>query len=105
MRAGLLRHRITIEALSSTQNEYGEEVSTWATFVTAWAAKEDLTGGELFGAQQVSAEVGTRFTLRYRNGITPKMRVLNSGDAYNIEAVLDQDGKRRWLHLLCTRTD
>jgi SPP1 family predicted phage head-tail adaptor len=103
MRAGLLRHRVTIEAPTETQNEFGEPVAGWKPFIEAWASREDLAGRETFQAQQVSAEVTTRFWLRYVDGITAKMRLISDGVVYNVHSVADPDGRRRALVLLAER--
>jgi SPP1 family predicted phage head-tail adaptor len=102
MRAGKLRHRITIEA-ATVANVFGEEVETWTTFAEVWAAKEDLAGREFFAAQQTTAEVTTRFRLRYLDGVTPKMRINSDGVLYNIESVQDPDGRRVELILMTVR--
>lgn len=93
MRAGRLRHRITIQQPGTTQDSYGEEnaAGTWTTFATRWAAVEPLQGREYFAAQQHLARVTTRFILRKINGVTPKMRILFDGRIYDIDAVMDFD--------------
>ncbi|AMP15492.1 phage head-tail joining family protein [Collimonas pratensis] len=67
-----------------------------------YAKKEDLSGRELFAAQAAQSEVTTRFRIRYRTGVTAKMRLLCDGVIYNIEAVLDRDGRKRELQLMCS---
>jgi SPP1 family predicted phage head-tail adaptor len=103
MQAGKLRHRITVEAPNEAQNEYGEPVESWAPFAEVWASREDLTGREAFLAQQVKAEVTTRFVFRYVAGITANMRVRSDGTLYNLHSVADPDGRRRTLVLLAVR--
>jgi SPP1 family predicted phage head-tail adaptor len=102
MRAGTLRHRITIEA-ATVANVYGEEVETWSAIAEVFAAREDLSGREFFAAQQTNAEVTTRFRVRYIDGVTAKMRVYSDGVPYDIESVQDPDGRRRELILLTVR--
>ncbi|MGE5553300.1 MAG: phage head closure protein [Betaproteobacteria bacterium] len=101
MRAGELRHRVTIQQLVESQNEYGEIATTPQTLAAVWGAVEDLSGREYFAAQQVSAEVSTRIRIRYRGGVVPKMQAVANGRTYDILAVLDPDGRRRELHLMC----
>jgi len=103
MQAGKLRHRITIEAPTGTQNKYGEPVEGWAPFAEVYASREDLTGREQFLAQQVKADVTTRFVVRYLDGVSAKMRILSDGVSYNIESVADPDGKRRTLVIVAAR--
>lgn len=108
MRAADLRHRVTIESYSATQNAYNEEIPSWSTVATVWAAIEPLTGQERFlrAADQFYAENQVRIRIRYRAGVTAKMRVVDAdGEIYDIQAVLDRDGRRRELVLMCTVSD
>jgi SPP1 family predicted phage head-tail adaptor len=105
MRAGKLRHRITIEAPTASQDEYGEPIPTWAPLFTVWAAREDLAGREYFAAAQIQSEVTTKFRIRHRDGITAKMRVNDGGRLYDIAAVQDPEGRGRELILLCVRRE
>lgn len=106
MNAGRLRHKIDIEQLvagSPNQNEYGEPSEVWTVFLNdIWAAVEPLQGRELFAAQEHHAEVTTRIRIRYRDGVTAKMRVVFEGAYYDIKAVIDPERRHRELHLLCT---
>jgi SPP1 family predicted phage head-tail adaptor len=101
--AGKLRHRVTIEAPSEGQDAYGEPASTWTPVTQVWASREDLTGREAYAAQQVRAEVTTRFGMRFRDGITAKMRLLSDGIAYNVASVADPDGRKRTLVVMAAR--
>lgn len=103
--AGRLRHQITIEQPVESQDAAGEPVKSWVPIPggITWAEKLDLTGRELFQAQQTSGEVTTQFTLRHRADIDARMRVVHGAELYSIEAPLDPDGRRERLVLLCAR--
>ena len=89
MRAGRLRHTISIEQISETQNDYGEAVKTWADYLTdIRAAIEPINGREYFAQDSRHAEVSTRFRLRYQEGITNKMRIKYGTRYYNIISVI-----------------
>ena len=107
VRAGQLRHRVTLQEETEAQDSYGEPVGTWGNLSTnpaIWARKEDLSGAELAQAQQLNAVVTTRFTVRYRADITASMRVVHGSDSYGIESVQDPDGRQERLYLLCSRS-
>jgi SPP1 family predicted phage head-tail adaptor len=91
MKAGKLRHRITIQKATEAPNEYGEMVPTWGTFATVSAAVEPLRGQELWAAQAQQARVTTRIRIRYLTGITPKMRILFGAKTYLIDAIIDEE--------------
>lgn len=101
MRSGNLRHRIEIQHLVHGENEYGDPVAEWQTFANVWAEVLDLKGREFWQAAQVQSEVTTRVRIRYLPGIKPSMRVVHDGRHLEITTVLDPDGRRRELQLLC----
>lgn len=102
MRAGLLRHRVTIQNLTTAQDSFGDIVETWSDFATVWAQVEDLSGREFFAAAQVNSEIKTRVRIRYMEGIKPTMRILHGTRTLEIiSPPIDPDGKRRILELLC----
>lgn len=99
-----MRHRVEIETPIETQDDYGGLGSSWESYCDVWAQREDLSGGELFQAQQINAEVSTQFTIRYRSGIDARMRVISDDVCYGINSVQDPDGRREKLLLLCSRS-
>lgn len=101
MRAGQLRQRVTIQEKDPTQDEYGEPAPTWSDVATVWAAVEPLRGGEFLEARRLGAEVTTRIRIRYRDGITPEMRVVGGDHTYDIEAVIHVEERQREIQLMC----
>lgn len=101
MRAGELRHRVTIQQKSVTRDSFGAETVSWTDVAVVWAAIEPLQGREFFSAQQVNAEVTTRIRIRYRSGITPAMRVLFGSRAFDIQGIINIEERNRELHLMC----
>jgi len=102
MQAGQLRYKTVIQSLPPGQDDDGNPSTEWRTVCQPYAKKEDLSGRELFAAQAAQSEVTTRFRIRYRTGLSPKMRLLCDGVIYNIAAVLDRDGRKRELQLMCS---
>lgn len=101
MRAGELRHRITIQQKTVVRDTYGGETVTWTNTATVWAAVEPLSGREYFSAQQVQAEVNHRIRIRYRAGITTTMRVLWGTRVFDILAIINLQERGREIHLMC----
>jgi SPP1 family predicted phage head-tail adaptor len=87
MNPGDLRHRITLQKLTTTTNPNGFEVQTWEDFKTVWAKVTNLHGREYFAAAAVQAENTVKFTIRYLEGIDPSMRILFRRKQYNITAI------------------
>lgn len=103
MQAGRLRHRVTIQQPGVTQNEYNEEVVTWSTFATVWADITALSGQErlIALADQVQSSMIQNVRIRYRSGVTVKMRLSLGSRILDIETVEDPDGRKRQLLLAC----
>lgn len=107
LQAGRLRHRIVFENPTEAEDEFGEPVKTWQAIPDGecWARKEDLSGRELFQAQQISAEITTQFTIRYRTDIDARMSIRYGEQFYHIQgAPQDPDGLREHLVILCARS-
>ena len=96
-----LRHRVTIEQLATTRDEFGGVVEAWGTVAIVPAEVWPLSGREFVAAQAEQAGVTTRITIRYQAGIEPAMRVTHDGKTYNIKAVLPDPTLRRHLTLMC----
>lgn len=101
MRAGPLRHRVTIQDKSVTQNEYGEEVITWTELVTLWASVEPLRGREFIEVTQWQADVSTRIRTRFYSGVSPEMRAVHDSRTYEIVHVINPLEIPREMELMC----
>jgi SPP1 family predicted phage head-tail adaptor len=99
MRAGRLRHRVTIQEYTESQNTYGEVTKSWVDFATVWAAMEPARGREFWESQQINAETTSTVVLRYLAGVKPEMRVLYDGRVFQILSVINPDERNRELQL------
>ena len=105
MRAGQLRHRVSIQEPEETQNLYGEPEVTWTNVATGiWAGIEPLRGREFFAAKQYNSEIDAKIVMRYRSDVTAKMRVLHSSNEYYVDSVINVGERNRELQLMCTRS-
>ncbi len=89
MKAGALRHKVIIEKPTEVTNSIGEIITTWSTFATVWAEILPLSGKEYWSSKQVNSEVTGKIRIRYKSGITPKMRVKYGTRIFNIEAIMN----------------
>ena len=101
MRAGRLRHRVAIEQEGRAGDGGGGAAQSWTTFATISAAVVPLSGREAELAAQVGSVVSHRVEIRYRAGVTSKMRVKFGSRVLNIRAVLNIEERNRELHLMC----
>lgn len=106
MRIGPLRHRVTIQSFTVSQDSYGEEIKTWANLAsvpTVWADVQVAPAGERFlgAAEQVQATVSLKVRIRYRTDVTVQMRLVEGSRYLYIENVYDPTGQYRELILMC----
>jgi len=101
MRSGELRHRVTIQQKTVTRNDYHDEVIAWTDVDSVWAAIEPLQGREFIEARRAGAEQPHWIRLRYRDDVTPAMRIVWGAHTYDIESVVDLDGRQRELRVMC----
>jgi len=101
MKAGELDRRITIQTAHTTPNELNEPVETWVKLTTVWAKKTDVSDRERISAAEVSAEITTRFLIRWSNRVSqvsPKDRILFDGKIYDIFSVKEV-GRREGIEI------
>jgi len=101
MRAGIMRHRITIQSKSVVRDSFGGETVTWTTFATVWAQMRPLSGREYFDARQAQADLTTEIVIRYLAGVLPEMRVVDGDHVYDIWSISNVEGLNRQMVLLC----
>lgn len=114
MRAGTLRHRVTIERRVQDRSGTGATKEAYETYLPriqahVLPADQGATGTETWGSAQVQASVDTKIRIRKRPNINVTMRVRHhrgSGspsqeDLYDILAVLPADTPTSELVLMC----
>lgn len=99
MRAGQLRDTITVQRLTTGQDDFGGIVEAWADLYTCRAAVRTLTGREFFSEALTLSEVTHRILIR-KHDITVTDRILFEDRIFNINAVLDKDQKGVSLEIM-----
>lgn len=100
--AGDLNQRITLQQSSTSPDGAGQPIPTWEDLVTGVPAQVmAVAGGETLRGRQVAADVSTLITIRFRSGITSRMRVQHEGRTLGILRTVDPDGHRWMLELHC----
>ena len=90
MRAGKLRHRVTIQELVETKNEdTGLSDESWRTFAQNIPAEiKPLSVREFIRAGAEVSKISTYITTRHIPGVKRSMRIVHGSRTYNIEGVL-----------------
>lgn len=104
MMAGRLTEEIRVERFTSTVNDAGTPVQTWARLCTLRAEKVEQSTTEYIRNHGASDEEAVIFRTRFFDGITNADRVLWRGDVFNIKQVTPI-GRRKGAELRCVRGD
>lgn len=105
LRAGSLRHRITIESQSHVQDgTTGAITIAWTSFASNLPADiNPLSAREFIAAAEAQASVQGMIIIRFIAGVLPSMRArdLDTGTNYNIVGVMpDPDSGREFITLI-----
>lgn len=96
-----LRERINIQT-ATVDESTGQPIRTWATTYGNEPAQWTPTAGsEVVRGRQVEAGISAVFTVNFREGYTPEMRVEHGAQYYGIVYVKPVDGGRRYIELHC----
>lgn len=101
MRAGQLRHRVTIQRSAlAAANSYGAQAETWSDVATVCAEVLSLYGSEAWKAKQIQPEATTQVRIRYTGTITTADR-LKYGTRYLYPLSIVNDEKGIETRMLC----
>ena len=104
MKIGRLRKKVNIQSFLETADTFGEPVKDWTNFASnRWAEVEQTGGNESFLGQQTVDNKTVVFKLRFVKGILPKMRVVYGDENYDIQSVINEGERNRYMKLTCLR--
>lgn len=118
MRAGKLRHRVTLEwwgrepqawpgdGFWHSRTDSGATPAEWSPGITVWAEVEQLRGRTLFAAQEAHSDTTVRVRLRWRAEVAvatgKTLRLRHGRQVYRIDGrPIDMGGRRRELEVMC----
>jgi len=101
MRAGELRHRVTLEERTQTVASEGGVTPKGLGVDTVSAAVEPLSGDEAERAGHVEGTVTHRVRIRFRPDVSPKMRIRHVDRILEVVSVVDKDERNRELWFMC----
>ena len=100
MRAGRLRHRITVQSVGSTYDAYGDLSDSWSTLASVWASISPISGREEDIASELSGVVTHSIRVRYRSGISEQNRIQFGSRVFQIESVRNWNERNVYLEIL-----
>lgn len=100
--AGKLDRRVQFRRATLADDGF-QQAPTWANLGNpVWAEKKDVSDAERVRAQEVNAQLTTRFRVRrstFTEGITPKDQLVCEGVAYEITGKKEVDRRRMMFEL------
>jgi SPP1 family predicted phage head-tail adaptor len=107
MRAGRLRHRVTVQVPVRTKSgDFNATTVQWTDLYTSVAAGiEPARGRELEASNQRRGATDVRIVMRYLPDVTQACRIVDdaTGDVYDIDGIVNENNRNRWLELQCTK--
>ena len=98
-----LSTRIELQRFTTTTNDFGEFIETWATYGEAFARFEPLLGREYFAAAQTVSESQAKVTMRWRDDIGAADRILCRGETWDIVSLQNIAYRNRELLIYIKR--
>ena len=109
MRAGQLRHTISIQEQTDTRTAIGDYTTSWADISgmgAVPAAIWPLSSKESLDAMKLESAVTSKIRIRYRDGITSKNRIKFGSRIFNIKGKpINIDERNIMLDMLCEEED
>lgn len=100
MRAGQLRHQVTVKSPTHASDGMGGVTTTWGTVTVCWASVEPLRGREWVESHLENADVTGRIIMRYKSGILPTYQVYFGSRTFEVLSVINKDERNREMELM-----
>ena len=101
IKAGDLRHAVTLIRPDTTLGEHQRRTTVWTDVRTVMAKRQDVSGREFYAAHAVNAEDIVTFTTRYRADVDSTRRLRQGTVVYNILEVNHLGEMRDYMTLKC----
>ncbi len=106
MKAGRLRHTVTVERQTDDIDNYGARQDVWNALFSTRASVEPINGREYMTQSGEHSDVTTRIRMRYSDsvgGIQPRDRIAHGLVVYDVLSVINPMEKGREMVLMCKR--
>lgn len=108
MRIGELDERVRVQTPTEVRGERGGTSLVWdppADEFEVWAKVEQTGGGETREGERVTGRARFTVTLRHRDGLSERQRLVWRGRVLQVESVSGTTRRGRRVELACVETD
>lgn len=102
MRAGKLKHRVTIQTPGQVRDPAGQPSTGWTDFDTVWADVRYLNGRQFLTSNAEKNAATASIRVRWRTDLNAAMRVVYGATVLDIVAVLPDEEGQDHVDLACT---
>lgn len=101
MKVGALDRRIILQTVTTSRDpKTNAKIEALNPLAEVWANRRDTSSREFFAGGATNTEQLAVFTIRWRAGITPALRLTHDGQKFQITGV-SEIGRREFLALQC----
>lgn len=104
LRAGDLKHRVTLQNPTKMRSATGSPTLGWQTVATVWASVRGMSGRDVIMAAQAQALVTHKVMIRYRSDVNAQTRMLYEGKVFEVVVALERFCKTG-LEILCREVE
>lgn len=105
MRAGQLRHRLTIQSRATTQDSFGSKQNGWSNDSEVWGGIRPLSVTEGVEAQKQVGSVSHKITLRAPGlDVGPEKRIKFGDRIFEVVGQMNWDERGEMLQVMCKET-
>ena len=100
MRAGRLRHQLSLQSPTYTNTSVATMVTTWGTVATIWGSVEPLRGREFYDSALINSDVTSRIVIRYTSDIESNYRIVFGTRTFLIDSIINIEERNTEMHLM-----
>ena len=99
MKAGDLKHRITLRRAVTITDSRGNRIKSYTDIASVMAGMKDVSGRDLYAALGAQAEDLVTFSIRWREDLDASCRIVRGLETYEIKQVNHLGYKRDFMQL------
>ncbi len=100
MRAGQLKHLLSIERVTEIQNSFGEPIKEWQEIAKVYGSIYPIRGIERYMSMEKHARATHEINIRYISSITPKDRIIYQNRVFEIISIFNLGERNRQLKII-----
>lgn len=101
LRAGRLRHCLTIQRKDDAQDSYGDYIETWTTKGEVYGGVEPIRGDEVLKAGRLDDRTRFKIIIRFFDNLLYTDRILFGQRVFHIKEILNIEERNHQMELIC----